>query len=583
MATKGLQQLRRLLGYLSNKKVEFTIAMLLVILMSYTNSIIPVLIRDAIDLGIIKRNLDNSLIYGGLIILAGILNGLFSFSARFFQVRAAQDAVYRLRMDTFRAIQRQNMEFFDKTLVGQLISRVTNDAERITGFLSFRMRMLVYSSFLIVISLYYMFTMSPRLALIAVTTILVVMSLNAVYARKVRPIYDKVRHQTGVLAGESTSSIAGIKTVKALAVENYILGKFDKENRELYRLNVDAARVSSIYGNTPFLIIGLAMSAMLFYGGKAIITHTLTVGELTAFLTYMLVMMWPLRALGFIIGDMQRTLAAAHRLFEIIDSAPPAIDPIDAVELLDVKGEIVFEDVWFSYPSGKKVLKGVSFKVEPGEKLLITGPPGSGKSTILKLIARLYTPTKGRILLDGVDLNKIKQNSLRKIIAYVPQEPFIFNRSLRENISLAKPDASIDEIVKVARIAKIHDFINSLPERYDTVVGERGITLSGGQRQRIAIARALLANPKIILLDDPVSNLDAETEEAFVNDLKDILVDKTAVIVSQRLSLAEIADRIIVLYDGKIVEEGRHEDLLAMKGVYYELYNTMMGVARSVN
>ncbi|MEB3757193.1 MAG: ABC transporter ATP-binding protein/permease, partial [Desulfurococcales archaeon] len=327
----------------------------------------------------------------------------------------------------------------------------------------------------------------------------------------------------------------------------------------------------------------LAMSAMLFYGGKAIISNTLTVGELTAFLTYMLVMMWPLRALGFIIGDMQRTLAAANRLFEIIDSAPSTIDPIDAIELSDIKGEIVFEDVLFSYPSGKEVLKGVSFEVKPGEKLLITGHPGSGKSTILKLIARLYTPTKGRILLDGVDLNKVKQDSLRKIIAYVPQEPFIFNRSLRENISLAKPDASIGEIVRVARIAKIHDFINSLPEGYNTVVGEKGITLSGGQRQRIAIARALLANPKIILLDDPVSNLDAETEEAFVNDLKDILVDKTAVIVSQRLSLAKIADRIIVLSDGRIVEEGRHNDLLAMKGVYYELYNTMMGVARSVN
>ncbi|MCE4613972.1 MAG: ABC transporter ATP-binding protein/permease [Desulfurococcales archaeon] len=583
MAFKGLRQLRRLLRYLSNRKVEFTVAMVLVILMSYTNSIVPVLIRGAIDYGIIKHNIDNALIYGGLIILAGILNGIFSFSARFFQVRASQDAVYRLRMDTFRAIQRQNMEFFDKTLVGQLISRVTNDAERITGFLSFRMRMLVYSSFLVVISLYYMYTMSSKLALIAVITILIVMSLNAVYARKVRPIYDKVRHQTGVLAGESTSSIAGIKTVKALAVENYIFGKFGGENRGLYQLNVDAARISSLYGNSPFLIIGLAMSAMLFYGGEAIIASTLTVGELTAFLTYMLVMMWPLRALGFIIGDMQRTLAAANRLFEIIDTAPAVIDSPDAVELGNIKGEILFDGVWFSYPAGKKVLQGITFKVKPGEKLLITGPPGTGKSTILKLIARLYTPTKGKILLDGIELSRVKQESLRKIIAYVPQEPFIFNRSLRENISLAKPDASLDEIMNAASIAKIHEFIKKLPNGYDAIVGERGITLSGGQRQRIAIARALLANPKLILLDDPVSNLDAETEEALVNDLKEILADKTAVIVSQRLSLAKIADRIIVLSRGMIVEEGKHEELLARKGVYYELYKSMTGVARIVN
>ncbi|MEB3789579.1 MAG: ABC transporter ATP-binding protein/permease [Desulfurococcales archaeon] len=222
----------------------------------------------------------------------------------------------------------------------------------------------------------------------------------------------------------------------------------------------------------------------------------------------------------------------------------------------------------------KKVLDGVSLHVPPGEKVLITGPPGSGKSTLLKLIARLYEPDSGRILIDGVDLRRIRNSTLRRIIAYVPQEPFIFNRSIRENIALAKPDASIEEIVRAAKIAKIHDFIASLPNGYETIVGEKGVTLSGGQRQRIALARALLLDPKILLLDDPVSNLDAETEKMLVEDLKDIAKDRTMIIVSQRPSLRVLADMIIVMVDGKIVEQGTHEELIKRKGHYWSILSS---------
>jgi len=539
--------------------------------MSYTNGVIPVLIREAIDKGVTTGEYRVAVRYALLVLLVAILNGAFSFSGRYLLVKAAQHAVYHLRMDAFRAIQRHRMEFFDKTYSGQLISRITNDTERITRFLSFRVRMFVYSVFLIIVSLYYMTRMNRTLTGVALLTIALVVALNTTYAKKVRPIYDEVRHQTGVIASVSTGSIAGVKTIKALSAEEEIQEKFQKENEKLYELNVKATRITALYGNAPFLVMGIAMGVMLYYGGRAIMSQNLTVGELTAFLTYMLTMTWPLRALGFTIGDIQRSLAAASRLFEVIDSAPEHIDPPDAVELTKPRGEIEFKDVYFTYHTGKTVLKGLNLKIQPGEKVLVTGPPGSGKSTLMKLIARFYEPEKGEVLIDGVDVRKIKTSCLRKIVAYVPQEPFIFNRSIRENIALAKPDASLEEIIRAAKIAKIHDFISSLPDGYDTVVGEKGVTLSGGQRQRIALARALLLEPKIILLDDPVSNLDAKTEESLIEDLKDILQGKTALIVSQRLSMTRLVDRVIVMVDGRVVEDGKPEELAEKGGLFSEM------------
>jgi len=539
--------------------------------MSYTNGIIPVLIREAIDKGVTTGEYRVAVRYALLVLLVAVLNGAFSFSGRYLLVKAAQHAVYHLRMDAFRAIQRHRMEFFDKTYSGQLISRITNDTERITRFLSFRVRMFVYSVFLIIVSLYYMTRMNRTLTGVALLTIALVVALNTTYAKKVRPIYDEVRHQTGVIASVSTGSIAGVKTIKALSAEEEIQGKFQEENEKLYSLNVQATRITALYGNAPFLVMGIAMGVMLYYGGKAIMSQNLTVGELTAFLTYMLTMTWPLRALGFTIGDIQRSLAAASRLFEVTDSAPPEIDPPDAVELTSPRGEIEFKDVYFTYHTGKTVLKGLNLKIQPGEKVLVTGPPGSGKSTLMKLIARFYEPERGEVLIDGVDVRKIKTSCLRKIVAYVPQEPFIFNRSIRENIALAKPDASLEEIIRAAKIAKIHDFISSLPDGYDTVVGEKGVTLSGGQRQRIALARALLLEPKIILLDDPVSNLDAKTEESLIEDLKDILQGKTALIVSQRLSMTRLVDRVIVMVDGRVVEDGKPEELAEKGGLFSEM------------
>jgi len=567
----------RLARYMARRPLHLVASILLIILMAAATSTIPVLVRRAIDEGVAPGDWALALYYGLLILGVTALGGAASFAGRYILARLAQDTVHQLRVEAFSALMRQPLSYYNRVMTGQLISRITNDAERVMGFLSFRFRMLVYSVFLIILSIYYMATMSPRLTLIALAAILVTIAVNSVYARKVRPVYDRVRHQTGVLASIAAGAIAGVKTVKGLALEPIVAGKFWEENKRYYQTYLQAARLSATYGTSSFLIMAFAMAGMLYYGGQAIVAGAITVGVLVAFLTYMLTMTWPLNMLGFIIGDIQRAVAAAKRLFEVIDQAPDSVDEPGAIDLEEVRGELEFRDVWFEYKPGKPVLRGVNLHVRPGEKVLIVGPPGSGKSTLLRLAARLYKPTRGVVLLDGVPLDKIRSSTLRRVIAYVPQEPFIFNRTIRENIAIGAPDASYEDVERAARIAQLDGYVRSLPQGYDTLVGERGVTLSGGQRQRLALARALVGDPKILLLDDPVSNLDAKTEEALARDLARALEGRTALIVSQRPSLARLADRIVVMVDGRIVEEGSHEELVARRGVYYRLYEEWRG------
>ncbi len=577
MSNKGKSVFVRLIKCLLRRWPLLLASTVAVITYAYTVSLGPLLLRYAIDYGVSKGDLNNTVRYSLMILGVVVLGGLSWYVTRDVTARLSQGLAHDLRVKAFAAVHKQSMEFFDKVAAGQIISKITNDTNRLARVLSWQVRNAVNLSFTAGISLYYMFTMNPRLSYIVLVALTLMAVANAKYTTTIRPIYDAIRQQLGILASIVTSNLNGIKTVKSLTLEKTEISRFKKENNKFADLNLRAAKVRAIYGNASQLILGVSMASILYYGGYAVSTGVLSVGELTAFITYLSLLMWPMRAFGFMLSATQRALAAASRVFEIIDMGKASEQRRGKVRLASLRGEVVFNSVTFSYVKGKPVLKNVSFRVKPGEKLFLAGPPGSGKSTILKLILRFYEPDYGSVQIDGVDVREIDLDLLRSIVAYVPQEPFIFSGSIKENILFGNPDASMDDVIRVAKIAKIHDFIESLPQGYDTLVGERGITLSGGQRQRIAIARALLKDPRIMLLDDPVSNLDLETERYLVEDLKEILRGRTVIMVSQRPSLATLANRVIVLEDGRIVDEGTHEELLRRSASYRRLWITEEG------
>jgi len=563
--------------YMSKKASLFLLLISLVLISGYAGSLPPVFVRYAIDRGAASGSLSDVITYAALLVAATAAGGFINFLVRYASARYAQEITHTIRLEAFESVLRKYLGFFDRASVGQLISRITNDSERVANFLSDRLRMIIYATSLLAFSAYNMFSLHLILTAVAVSSMVLVVIVYARYSMVIRPLYDSIRQQLGVIASVATNNLVGIKTVKGLNIVDSELERFDEENIKFAELNIKAAKVRAIYGNSTILIFGIATALVILYGAYAIEGGVLTVGGLAMFLTYIATLSRPLNMLGFSITDIQRAFASARRLFELIESEDVVQERPDALTLNKVEGSLEFVNASFTYPSGKKALKNVNLRVRPGEVLLVLGPPGSGKSTLMKLVMRFYDPDEGAILLDGVDVRNLKLSTIRNNVGYVPQEPFIFNGTIYDNVVLGNPSATFEDVVRATEVAKIRKFIESLPRGFNMIVGERGIDLSGGQRQRIAIARALVRNPKILLLDDPVANLDAETEKALVEDLKEILKNRTAIIVTQRLSLVPLADRIVVMNDGEIVEEGTHEELMRKRGMYYRMYISMMG------
>ncbi|MGC8576980.1 MAG: ABC transporter ATP-binding protein [Thermoproteota archaeon] len=568
---KSLGPFRTLMKYIARQWKLLVLFALMSIVSSEASVLGPYVIMNIIDKGMVEKNFNQLTFYVAALIALTIVGSasdfIISYSTRYFSNNLAKD----LRFDLFKSIQSKSFAFFDRSRVGQLVSRMTSDVDEIRGFFDFNLRFLTSSILTFVLALATMVTLNVELTLVTLASLPIMLLIIFLFNRKISPIFWDIRNKVGQLTATLQESLSGYKLVKAMATEDQEINRFDTVNRSLLLSNYQASKVRSIYLPFTGLVVSLVYALLIWYGGLLVINQKIMIGEVVAFATYMGMFIGPVRMLGFMYEGMKRALVAMKRLTDIMEANVVIPEKPDAVELSNVKGKIEFRNVSFSYKD-EPTLKDVSFVINPGEKVAVVGPIGSGKTTILNLIPRFYDVTSGNVLIDDVDVRDLKLSFLRRVVAIVPQETFLFPTTIRENIAFGKKDASMEEIVAAAKAAQIHDTIEKFPNGYETLVGERGITLSGGQRQRIAIARALLVNPRIVLLDDSTSSVDVETESAIQKALDKLLEGRTAVIITNRLSTVQKADKIILMNEGKVEAIGKFNELYEKSGLFRSLF-----------
>jgi ATP-binding cassette subfamily B protein len=525
-----------------------------------------------------KTNAPNLLIQSALFIVGfAVLRGVFAFLQTYWGERNSQAVAFDLRNDLYSKIQRLSFSYHDQNQTGQLMIRATDDVEKLRLFLGQGLLQLVGAILLLVATLIILFTTNAQLAFATIWILPVALVLFMFFGSISQPLFSKVQQKLSVLNTILQENLAGIKVVKAFTREKSEQVKFNAAADVLMKQQITIARLFTFLMPLIFLIANLGQATTLYVGGKEIILGTLTLGEWQEFSMYLMYIFFPVAQLGFIITQFGQAAASATRIFEILDAKSDVTDKPGAIDLPDVTGNINFEDVTFRYVGGgDPVLDKVSFEAKPGQTIALLGATGSGKTSIINLLPRFYDPTEGRITIDGHDLRDLKLESLRAQIGIVLQETTLFSGTIRDNIAFGKPDATDEEITAAATAAAAHEFIMSFPEGYETPVGERGTTLSGGQKQRIAIARALLLNPRILILDDSTSSVDLGTEAHIQEALEKLMKNRTSFVIAQRISTVMNADQIIVLDKGRVAAIGTHFDLLENNEIYAEIYTSQL-------
>ncbi|WP_330218461.1 ABC transporter ATP-binding protein [Herpetosiphon geysericola] len=530
------------------------------------------------QLRLAQTNGESLLINAALIIVAfAFVRGIFSFVQAYMAEKTSQGVAFDLRNQIFARVQRLSFSYYDQNQTGQLMIRATDDVEKVRTFIAQGLILTAQALLLLVGALVILFFTNWQLALVVVPLLPVAMVMFMVFGKVSQPLFGIVQRKLSALNTILQENLAGIKVVKAFTREPFEAKRFDVAATDLMAQQLRISRVFSFLFPVIFLVAQLGQAGILYFGGRQILGGTLDLGEYQKFSLYLVYVFFPLGQLGFIISLMAQAGASASRIFEILDAKSEITDKPDAKELPAIEGIVEFRNVTFRYfGSSDPVLRDVSFEAKPGQTIALLGATGSGKSTIINLLPRFYDVSEGAVLIDGHDIRDVKLDSLRSQIGIVLQETNLFSGSIRDNIAFGRPEATIEEVEAAAKAASAHDFIMTFAQGYDTSVGERGTTLSGGQKQRIAIARALLLNPRLLILDDSTSSVDLMTEYRIQKALDQLMQGRTSVVIAQRISTVLNADQILVLEKGQVVARGNHEELMETSAVYAEIYNSQL-------
>jgi len=573
--------LKRLLGYVRPYWKPLIVTSILVLVHTGLSLLPPLFQREIVDQVIGARDVSRlGVIIVTLIGIQALLQ-LVDFGDLYVRHALGERFIFDLRVRMYAHLQRLSLSFFERTSTGELMSRVTNDINALEQFVTHGVALTVVDLLRLLGASAVLLVLDWRLAL-AVLVPLPVMAFGLRYFnQRVRPIYRRVRDRLGDINARLQDNLTGIRVIQAFEQEEAELARFHDTSERYYWERVQGIRAWSTFFPALRFVAALGGVLVLGFGARMVVAGQLSLGTLVAFLSYIVSFYEPLRRLTEVDNVFQQAVAAGERIFELLDEEPEIRDAPDAIALGAIEGDVVFDDVHFRYGDGDEVLHDVEFHMAPGEVVALVGPSGAGKTSIANLLCRFYDPIHGRVLVDGHDLRRVQVRSLRQRVAVVLQDTFLFNTTVRENLLYGKPDAREDEMVAATKIAYAHDFIEQLPQGYDTEIGERGVKLSGGQKQRLALARAILADPRILILDEATSSVDAEAEYLIQQALDEVMKGRTSLVIAHRLSTIRNAGKIIALEGGRIREVGDHHELLARGGLYSQLYQRQLELAVS--